>query len=225
MGAKSLIEIKDIYKTYKSGEIRVPALIGLSLVIQKGEFLVIVGRNGSGKSTLLRQVGLLDVPDKGAIFLNGQEVVKLREKERNAIRLKKLGYIFQDYALVEDLTATENVMLPALMLERTIDARKKAQRLIEKVGLKERRNNLPSQLSGGEQQKVAIARALINNPEILIADEPTANLDTAAAKSVLEVFKDLNQKDGHTIVMVTHEKEEERYGSRIVTLQDGKILN
>jgi len=221
----SLIEIEKVFKTYKSGEIRVPALLGISFSVTAGEFLIIVGRNGSGKSTLLRQIGLLDTPDKGEIIIDSQSATRLSERERTDIRLKKLGYIFQDYALMEDLTATENVMLPALMLENTFDAKKRADKLIERVGLAKRAKNLPSQLSGGEQQKVSIARALVNNPEILIADEPTANLDTAAAKEILEIFKGLNEEDGHTVIMVTHEKEEESYGSRILTLQDGRLLN
>jgi putative ABC transport system ATP-binding protein len=223
MPKEAIIKIKNVKKTYSTGEVAVRALLGISLEIYRGDFLIIIGRNGSGKSTLLRQIGLLDIPDAGEIIINDQNVVRISEKERSEIRLKKLGYVFQDYALMSDLTAIENVMLPALMLEQTVNARKKAADLIEKVGLKNRIDNLPSQLSGGEQQKVAIARALVNNPEIIIADEPTANLDSKAAKEVIEIFKKLN-REGHTIVMVTHEEDEERSASRIIELADGQIL-
>jgi putative ABC transport system ATP-binding protein len=223
MPKEVLIKIKNVEKTYSTGEVAVRALLGVSFEIFLGDFLIIVGRNGSGKSTLLRQIGLLDTPDAGEIIINNQNVVKISDKERSEIRLKKIGYVFQDYALMSDLTAIENVMLPAMMLERTADARKMATRLIEKVGLKDRSNNLPNQLSGGEQQKVAIARALVNNPEIIIADEPTANLDLKAAREVIEIFKNLN-REGHTIVMVTHEEDEERSASRIIELIDGQIL-
>jgi putative ABC transport system ATP-binding protein len=225
MANQELISIQKISKTYRSGEVKVSALKNVSLKIYKKDFLIITGRNGSGKSTLLRQIGLLDKPDSGSIILNKESLVNLSEAKRAETRLKKLGYIFQDYALMSDLTVIENIMLPAMMLVTISEARQKAEKLAEKVGLGHRKNNLPSQLSGGEQQKVAIARALINDPEILIADEPTANLDSAAAKDVINIFKDLNEKEQHTIVMVTHEEEEEKYGSRIVTLLDGQIVN
>jgi len=224
MAKQVLIVIKNISKNYKLGEVKVLALKNVSLNIFKEDFLIITGRNGSGKSTLLRQIGLLDNPDRGEIILNDKNVVKLPESKRAELRLKKLGYIFQDYALMSDLTVLENIMLPAMMLETTKNAKIRANQLVEKVGLKHRKNNLPNQLSGGEQQKVAIARALINNPEILIADEPTANLDTVAAKDIINIFKKLNTIDKHTIVMVTHEKNEESCGSRIVRLMDGKII-
>jgi len=223
MSAEAIIKIKNIEKTYLSGEILVRALSGVTMSVNRGDFLIIIGRNGSGKSTLLRQIGLLDTPDSGEIIIDNQDVVSINEKKRSAIRLKKLGYVFQEYALMSDLTAIENVMLPALMLESSAVARKKATLLIEKVGLKNRANNLPNQLSVGEQQKVAIARALINNPGIIVADEPTANLDSKAAAEVIEIFKALN-REGHTIVMVTHEENEERSASKIIKLADGRIV-
>jgi putative ABC transport system ATP-binding protein len=217
-----LVSIKNISKTYKSGSVFTPALLDISLDIRDDDFLVIVGRNGSGKSTLLRQIGLLDKPDHGKILFGEKDLVQVSEKERSDFRLRQIGYVFQDYALMSDLTALENVMLPALMLSTIADARERARKLIEKVGLSKRANNLPSQLSGGEQQKVAIARSLINDPELIIADEPTANLDSVAAEDVIKIFKELNES-GHTIVMVTHEKEEESAGSRKIELADGRI--
>lgn len=220
---KNIIVIKNISKTYKQGEIKTPALKDINFEVKKGDFLIITGRNGSGKSTLLRQIGLLDSPDKGKIFIENIEITKLSEKKRLNIRLKNLGYIFQDYALLYDLTALENVTLPAMMLEKSSECKKRALKLLKKIGLINRINNLPNQLSGGEQQKVAIARALINNPKVIIADEPTANLDSKAAKDVVEIFKSFNQ-EGKTIVMVTHEEEETAYGNRIIKLADGKII-
>ena len=220
----SLIKIKNITKTYKQGDVRIPALQGISLEIKEGDFLIITGRNGSGKSTLLRQLGLLDKPNSGKIFLNNSEVTSLPEKKRSMLRLKHLGYIFQEYALIAELNALENVMLLAMMLEATKSCKQKAKKLLAKVGLQEKTNNLPRQLSGGEQQKVAIARALINNPSVLFADEPTANLDTIAAKDVLNLFKKFNDEDNSTIVMITHEPDEEIYANKKITLLDGKLI-
>jgi len=218
-----LISVKDISKIYELGEIKVKALDSVSLNIHKGDFLIIVGRNGSGKSTLLHQLGLLDKPNSGKIFLQGNEVINMKEKERTKLRLNFLGYIFQEYALIAELSALENVLLPAMMLTSYKSCKHKAKTLLKKVGLEKKSDNLSSQLSGGEQQKVAIARSLINDPMVIFADEPTANLDTVAAKEVLTIFKKLNE-EGHTIVMVTHEKEEEAYANRIIKLADGKII-
>lgn len=223
MSQNKLIIVKNIIKNYKLGEVRVPALNGVSLEISQGDFLIITGRNGSGKSTLLRQLGLLDRPDSGEIFLNYKEVTRMPEKQRLLLRLRYLGYIFQEYALIAELSALENVCLPAMMLEHTKTAKKRAAELLVKVGLEKKMKNLPRQLSGGEQQKVAIARALINNPEVIFADEPTANLDTIAANDVISVFKKLNKEENHTIVMITHEPEETVHANRIIKLQDGRI--
>ncbi|MDD5342358.1 MAG: ABC transporter ATP-binding protein [Patescibacteria group bacterium] len=222
--SKDLIAVKDISKTYRLGEVQVKALQNVTLAIQPGDFMVVTGRNGSGKSTLLYQLGLLDWPDSGEIFLEGQEVVKLSDKHRRELRLNKIGYIFQNYALIAELTALENVMLPAMMLAKPAVVRERARRLLKRVGLEHRLNHLIKRLSGGEQQKVAIARALINDPKIIIADEPTANLDTLAAKDVLTIFQSLNRDDGHTIVMVTHEQEETACANRLIKLSDGKIV-
>jgi putative ABC transport system ATP-binding protein len=222
-GPDDVILVDDVFKTYHLGEVSVPAVRGMSLTVKKGDFLMITGRNGSGKSTLLHQLGLLDVPDSGRIFIAGREVTRMREKERAQLRLEDLGYIFQEFALIGELTALENVMLPAMMLEDSRRCRERAREMLSLVGLEAQTGHLPSQLSGGEQQKVAIARSLINRPEVIFADEPTANLDLVSAQDVLAVFERLSSEEKHTIVMVTHEHEETIYGNRIITLSDGRI--
>lgn len=222
--AKPIISIQNISRTYDLGEIKVPALRGVSLEIMEGDFLIITGRNGSGKSTLLRQLGLLDKPDTGKIFLQGEDITTMSELQRSKIRLKKLGYIFQEYALIAELSALENVMLPAMMLGTTKDCRERAHQLLLKVGLAKRTGHLPRQMSGGEQQRVAIARALINDPEVIFADEPTANLDSIAAKEILAIFDQLNKHDRHTVVMITHEQDETSHANRLIKLHDGKMI-
>lgn len=217
--------VADISRTYRMGELEVPAIKGISLTVQEGDFVIVTGRNGSGKSTLLHQLGLLDRPDSGKIYLEGQEVTGMREKDRSMLRLRSLGYIFQEFALLAELTALENVMLPAMMLEKTSDCRRRAKELLETVELEGQLDHRPSQLSGGEQQKVAIARALMNDPSVIFADEPTANLDLISAREVLDVFTMLNHEKNHTIVMVTHEQDETTYGNRLVTLSEGRIVH
>lgn len=218
-----IIQTEKISKIYHSGTVESRALDKVSLNILSGEFLMITGRNGSGKSTLLHQMALLDYPDNGEIYIEGEKTTHLSEKKRMEFRLSKLGYIFQEYALITEMTALENVMLPAMMLESSKKAKKRAIEMLNKIGLRNKFDRLPYQLSGGEQQKVAIARALINHPKIIFADEPTANLDTIASKEVLGIFKFLNEKEGITIVMITHEPEELVYASRIIKLSDGRI--
>lgn len=220
-----VIAVDELTRTYHLGDVEVNALRAVSLSVNKGDFLIITGRNGSGKSTLLHQLGLLDRPDSGSIHLGEREVSRMREKERSEIRLRELGYIFQEFALIAELTALENVMLPSMMFERTSDCRKKALAILEAVELEGQMEHLPRQMSGGEQQKVAIARALMNDPSVIFADEPTANLDLVSAQEVLEIFRRLNGEQGHTIVMITHELEETAYGNRIITLSDGNIIN
>jgi putative ABC transport system ATP-binding protein len=224
-GPEDVIVVDDITRTYQLGEVQVKALKGVSLTIRQGDFLIVTGRNGSGKSTLLHQLGLLDVPTTGRVMLNGKDVTTMHEKQRNKLRLRELGYIFQEFALINELTAIENVMLPGMMIEKTSTCRERARELLAAVELEEQIDHLPRQLSGGEQQKVAIARALMNDPSLILADEPTANLDLIAASEVLDIFTMLNQVADHTIVMVTHEFEETTYGNRIVTLTDGTISN
>ncbi len=220
---QSIITAKNLTKIYHSGTSLFKALDSVSLEISTGEFLMITGRNGSGKSTLLHQLALLDDYDSGEITINDQKTSHLIEKKRADLRLKELGYIFQEYALIGELTALENVMLPAMMLGSSKEAKKKAMAILKKVDLEKKCTLLPSELSGGEQQRVAIARSLINDPKIIFADEPTANLDTVASKGVLEIFKKLNEKENITIVMVTHEIEELEYATRQIKLVDGRI--
>lgn len=220
---KPVVSIKSLIKDYGSGENVTRAIKGISLDIEPGEFLMITGRNGSGKSTLMHIMALLDNPTSGEIIINGKELSHSKEKTKSELRLRELGYIFQEYALIAELTALENVMLPAMMLMRRKAARQKAEALLKKVNLEKKQKRLPTQLSGGEQQRVAVARSLINNPSIIFADEPTANLDSIASIDVLEIFKKLNKDDGITIVMVTHEPEELAYASRVINIKDGKL--
>ena len=219
----SVISAKHLSKTYRLGEVEVHALRDVSLDINAGDFVVITGRNGAGKSTLMHNLAVLDRPDSGEIVINGTDVTKLKKIQRLELRLWHLGYIFQEYALIAELSALENVMLPAMMLGSYRAAKTRAEVRLKQFGLEHHSTHLPSQLSGGQQQKLAIARALINDPMILFADEPTANLDSVAAKEVLDIFRNLNKDGGHTIVMVTHEEEETIYANRLVQLVDGRI--
>lgn len=221
----NIIEAKNVVKSFHNGETELTVLRGLSFSVKKGEFVAVTGKSGSGKSTLLYQLGLLDKPTGGEIIIDGVDVNTLSNNVRTQFRLEKLGYVFQDYALLADLTALENIMVTLLMQGiPKKEAKKKAMKVLQKVGLGDKPNNLPSQLSGGQQQRVSIARAIGHDPKIVFADEPTANLDTETAKMVLETFIELN-KEGQTIVMVTHEKEYANLTDRTVTLSDGVIVS
>ncbi len=224
-----LLDVKNLHKTYVSGRVEVPALRGVSFSIYRGDFLMITGHNGSGKSTFMHQVAMLDYPTKGEIMLDLEDeiddtidVTKLPEKRRLVLRLKEIGYIFQEYALIRELTALENVMLPRLMYNSSRDAKKRALEELDRVDLADKADRLPSELSGGEQQRVAIARALVNNPRIIFADEPTANLDTVASKKVLETFKKINSQ-GMTIVTISHEPDELAYAKRQIVFENGRL--
>lgn len=220
----SIIEVKNLIKSFKTGNKELVVLKNLSLSIEEGQFFAITGRSGSGKSTLLYQIGLLDHPNSGSIIIDGVDVTSLNIDQRTEFRLKKLGYVFQDYALVPELTAIENTVVPLLM--QGIDnneAYKKAEEALRKIGLGERLDNLPNQMSGGEQQRVSIARAVAHNPKIIFADEPTANLDAETADKVMQTFIDLH-KQGQTIIMVTHEPEYALLTERTIRLGDGVIL-
>jgi len=219
-----IIEVKNLVKSFKTGDKELVVLGGMSFSVDAGEFFSIIGRSGSGKSTLLYQLGLLDHANSGEIIIDGVNVSTLDNEERTDFRLRELGYVFQDYALVPELSALENTVIPLLMqgLEKKA-AYEKAKRALDKIGLGERLNNLPNQLSGGEQQRVSIARAIAHDPKIIFADEPTANLDSETADTVMKTFIDLNNT-GQTIVMVTHEPEYARLTKRAMKIGDGKIL-
>jgi len=218
-----IIEAKGIKRAFKNGEVITEVLKGIDFSVKEGEFVSIMGRSGAGKSTLMYQLSLLDEPTAGSISVDGVDVLKLSNKEKTLFRLHELGYVFQDYALVPELTAKENVALPLLMRGMsTYDAFQKAEESLKKLGFDIQINNLPSQLSGGEQQRVSIARSIVDEPKIIFTDEPTANLDGESARAVIDTLKGLN-KNGQTIVMVTHEEEYGKETDRIVWLKDGKI--
>jgi putative ABC transport system ATP-binding protein len=220
----NIIEIRGLQKTFKSGDIETHVLKGIDLSVRRGEWLAIMGRSGAGKSTLMYLASLLDDSTDGTIVIDGTEVHAMSEKEKMQCRLTKFGYVFQDYALLPELTAIENVVLP-LMMENIEEDRSlsMAKSALTQVGLGDRLHNLPSQLSGGQQQRVSIARAIAEGPQILFADEPTANLDKEASYTVMDIFKRLHT-EGQTIVMVTHEEEFGKMADRIVHLDDGRIV-
>lgn len=220
---ESILIVKDLERTYQ-GLVPTHALRGVSFEIERGEFVAIMGRSGSGKSTLLHQLSLLDTPTGGSLRIKGEDVLALSDKQKAIYRLWNFGYIFQEYALIIELSALENVFLPAMAYgSDPVEYRVRATELLKIVGLGDRLKHYPSELSGGEQQRVAIARALINSPEILFADEPSANLDTVSAKIVLNLFKKLQKELGQTIVMVTHEPDDRAYVNRVIQLEDGRI--
>ncbi|TIC87719.1 ABC transporter ATP-binding protein [Nocardioides sp. GY 10113] len=220
-----MIAVRGVSKVYALGSVRVEALRGVTLDVAAGEMVCIMGRSGSGKSTLLRQLGLIDRPTEGTIEIDGEEVSGLPERRRSALRLAKLGYVFQEYALLPELTAEENVYLPAMMRGGGARQRRaKARELLARVGLEDRARHRPKELSGGEQQRVAIARSLINDPVVLYADEPTANLDTASGRTVMEALSQLNRELGVTVLYVTHDPAERVHASREVHLEDGVLV-
>jgi putative ABC transport system ATP-binding protein len=218
-----IISTKDLIKTYK-GLVPTKALRGVSLGIKKGEFVGLMGPSGSGKSTLLHQLGLLDSPTSGQIIIDGKDVTSYSEKEKSDFRLNKLGYVFQFQALLPELTAIESVYLPLMLTGASKKVYiEKATKMLEEVGLGDRLHHLPKQLSGGEQQRVSIARALVNDPDVLFADEPTSSLDTESSLSVLKLFRRLNDDLGQTILMVTHEPSHKEHVDRVIWLEDGKL--
>lgn len=220
---KTIIKADKVKKVFKTGGKELIAVNEVSLELYEGEFLAIIGRSGSGKSTLLYQLSLLDTPTSGSIFINGEETSKFKDSERTRFRLLELGYVFQDYALMPSLSAIDNIILPIIMTgESTSKAKEIAMESLEKVGLAGKHNNLPSQLSGGEQQRVSIARAIAHKPKILFADEPTANLDSETSDLITKLFQELNQK-GQTIIMVTHETDYTEVAKRVIKLADGVI--
>lgn len=220
-----MIEVKNLKRSFLNGEVETQVLKGIDLKVETGEFVAIMGRSGAGKSTLMYQMSLLDEPNSGEIHIDNYDVHTMTPEEKTKFRLEKLGYVFQDYALIPDLSALENVALPLLMLNYP---KKKAYEIaleaLSKVGLVNQLHHLPSQLSGGEQQRASIARAISHKPEILFADEPTANLDNESSKNIMEIFLSLHN-EGQTIIMVTHEEPYGKMTEKIIRLDDGKIIN
>ncbi|MBM3173589.1 MAG: ABC transporter ATP-binding protein [Chloroflexi bacterium] len=221
-----MFDVRNLSKVYNMGNVPVKALDNVSFTIDTGDMACIMGKSGSGKSTLLRQLGLLDQPTSGEIYLDGQAVTKLAETARAALRLQHLGYVFQEYALLAELTALENVYLPGMMLGgKDTDYKKKGKELLNLVGLGHRMHHYPRELSGGEQQRVAIARALINNPQVIFADEPCANLDTISSKRVMETLVNLNRDVKVTVLFVSHDPDDKKYARSVIIMSDGKIVD
>lgn len=221
----SLIEIKSLSKTYEGGEERVRALVDVGLHIERGEFISVMGPSGSGKSTLLTILGGLNHPTVGEVVVDDIPIYQLPLERLADFRREYLGFIFQSFQLIPYLTVIENVMLPLSITERSNrEQNRMAGEILDRIGLKGKEKRLPDQLSGGEQERVAIARALVNSPPILLADEPTGNLDTRTGKEIMELFKSLNS-EGQTIIMVTHNPENAAYSSRTISLRDGRVAN
>jgi len=220
-----MIRAEHISKVYRMGKIEVPALRDVSLEIEEGEFLAIVGSSGSGKSTLLNMLGCLDKPTSGAVFIDGVNTASLSENELAEIRREKIGFIFQQFNLIHSLNALENVSLPMFFAGVNSDERlKRAEELLAKVGLEKRMHHKPSELSGGQQQRVAIARALSNNPAVIIGDEPTGNVDSETGDAIMGILEGLNRNEGRTIIVVTHDTEIAAHAPRVIRMKDGRLL-
>jgi len=220
----SIIRLEDVWKIYQMGDVMVEALRGLTIDIKKREFVAIRGPSGSGKSTAMNLIGCLDVPTKGRIFLDGEDISQMSESELAIARGKKIGFIFQQFNLINTLSALENVELPMIFQGMPKSERiKRAKELLAMVDLSDRLNHKPKELSGGQQQRVAIARALANNPEVILADEPTGNLDSQTGLKVINFLEDLHKKEKKTIIMVTHDAELARHAGRIEFIMDGRL--
>ncbi|HVN32315.1 MAG TPA: ABC transporter ATP-binding protein [Thermoanaerobaculaceae bacterium] len=220
-----MIEIRDLVKLYEMGEIQVRALDGVSLDVDRGEFLAIMGPSGSGKSTLMNLIGCLDTPSAGTYRLNEQEVSRLDDDELARIRNKEIGFVFQTFNLLSRTSAIENVEVPLVYAGVPRHERhRRAKEMLEQVGLGDRMHHQPNELSGGQRQRVAVARALVNRPSILLADEPTGNLDSRTGEEIMQLFDELN-RNGNTIVLVTHEEDIARHARKVVRLRDGKVVD
>lgn len=219
-----LLQLENVWKIYKMGQVDVPALKGISVEIRKGDFVAIIGASGSGKSTMMNLIGCLDVPTKGSILLKNQDITKLSESDLATLRGETIGFIFQQYNLVPSITAYNNVLLPLEFLEYDNQkAKEKVKKILKLVGLDDKGHHLPTQLSGGQQQRVSIARSLVADPEIILADEPTGNLDSVTGKSIMQMFNKL-WEEGKTIIMVTHDLKLAKYANTTIELKDGQII-
>ena len=220
----SLIELRSISKTYKSAGLDVEVLKDISLRIEEGEYVSIIGPSGAGKSTLMTIMGCLGLPTRGTYILDGEEVERVSDRELSRIRNEKIGFVFQAFHLLPGVKAIDNVMMPLLYSRKVHrDARQRAEAVLDKIGLGHRMTHTPGQLSGGEQQRVTIARSLINNPKIILADEPTGNLDSKTGVEIMKTFDRLNREEGTTIILITHDREVARHAKRILTIKDGEI--
>ena len=225
MVKEPLIKLEDVWKIYKLGEVGLTVLKGINLEINPGAFVVIMGPSGSGKSTLMHIVGCLDVPTKGRVFLEGQDIMKLSEDDLAQVRGKRIGFVFQQFNLLHNLNALENVMLPMIFQGVSEGQRReRAKKLLTSLNLGDRIFHRPSELSGGEQQRIAIARALSNDPEIIVADEPTGNLDSTTGKMIMEILINLHKKEKKTVIVVTHDPNIAGYSEQIINIKDGEIL-
>lgn len=221
----SLVEVKDLYKIYNPGENEVRALDGINLTVEKGEFLAIVGQSGSGKSTFMNMIGLLDIPTSGTYLLDGIDVSSMTDDELSEIRNKKIGFIFQGFNLIPSLNAVENVELPLVYRGMKKEERHRlALEALERVGLSHRLDHLPKQMSGGQQQRVAIARAVAARPPVILADEPTGNLDSHSSVEVMKILHELH-KEGRTIILITHDNDIANEAERVIRIQDGQIIS
>ncbi len=222
---ESIIKVSKLDKTFGKGDNAVRVLKDVSFEINKGEFVSLMGASGSGKSTLLYLIGGLDKPTDGKVYINGKDINTLKEKEMAKLRRKDIGFVFQFYNLVQNLTVEENIMLPVVMDgKKEKDYKERLDKILDIIGLKDKRKNLPNEVSGGQQQRVSIARAIILSPTILLADEPIGNLDSKAGEEVMKLFKEINEKEGITILQVTHSSDAAKYGNRLINLKDGKIV-
>ena len=221
---KVILKVQDLRKVFKTGDIELEVLKDIDLEVEKGDFISLMGESGSGKSTLLYQIGCLDDPTSGTIEINGIDVSKMNDKEKAKMRRENIGFVFQFYNLVANLNVEDNILLPVVMDGKNpADYEERLKRILGLVGLSNKRKSLPRQLSGGEQQRVSIARAIIMSPNLLLADEPTGNLDSKTTQEIMELFKEINEQENVTIIQVTHSFDTTKYGKRVIYLKDGVV--
>ena len=222
---ENIIFLKNVYKSFENKKNNVEVLKDINLEIKKGEFVSLMGKSGSGKSTLLYLIGGLDLPTTGTIEINGVDINKLNDKKKSKMRREDIGFVFQFYNLIPNLTVEDNIMMPVIMAgKRKAEYKERLNEILKTIDLEEKRKALPSELSGGQQQRVAIARAIIMNPSIILADEPTGNLDTKSTEEVMNLFKKINEEMQITILQVTHSEETAKYGTKVINLKDGRII-